>query len=211
MKELLTAQELAEILKLSVDTIWRCTREKRIPAVELGPRQYRYEKDAKRGHLSKSTFDAVMHWGFGQASKLEAASIERATGRAFDLPQVGKVVEAAQVLCSLKGVGISRATKVIALSDQTEYGIYDSRAAHGLSDLCCNQRRLIPVPPGRAMSVRCDHGDSLRFCKAYPNYLEILRYFRDRAKEIPEYRRALSRAADIEMALFARSRNGLVQ
>lgn len=53
MKELLTAQELAEMLNLSVDTIWRYTREKRIPAIELGPRQYRYEKDAVLAALAK--------------------------------------------------------------------------------------------------------------------------------------------------------------
>ncbi len=42
----LTAQELADILSLSVDTIWRYTRQKKIPAVELGEKQYRYEKEA---------------------------------------------------------------------------------------------------------------------------------------------------------------------
>ena len=41
-KRLVTAQELAEILDLSVDTIWRYTRERRIPHIEVGPRQYRY-------------------------------------------------------------------------------------------------------------------------------------------------------------------------
>ena len=41
-KELITAQVLAEALNLSVETIWRYTRESRIPYVELGPRQYRY-------------------------------------------------------------------------------------------------------------------------------------------------------------------------
>lgn len=41
-KKLLTAHELAEILDLSVDTIWRYTREGRIPKIEVGPRQYRY-------------------------------------------------------------------------------------------------------------------------------------------------------------------------
>jgi excisionase family DNA binding protein len=46
VKELLTAQELSEVLNLSVDTIWRYTREKRIPVIELGKRQYRYDKDA---------------------------------------------------------------------------------------------------------------------------------------------------------------------
>ena len=57
MKEYLTAQELADVLSLSVDTIWRYTRQKKIPAVELGEKQYRYEKDAvlaalARGNLS---------------------------------------------------------------------------------------------------------------------------------------------------------------
>ncbi|MHB1127276.1 MAG: Uma2 family endonuclease [Bacillota bacterium] len=46
MKKLLTAQELAEILSLSADTIWRYTRQKKIPVIELGEKQYRYEKEA---------------------------------------------------------------------------------------------------------------------------------------------------------------------
>jgi Uma2 family endonuclease len=44
-KELVTAQALAEILDLSVETIWRYTRENRIPYIELGSRQYRYRVD----------------------------------------------------------------------------------------------------------------------------------------------------------------------
>ena len=42
--ELITAQELADSLSLSVDTIWRYTREKRIPYVEIGHKHYRYYK-----------------------------------------------------------------------------------------------------------------------------------------------------------------------
>ncbi|MGI6413102.1 MAG: Uma2 family endonuclease [Syntrophomonadaceae bacterium] len=41
-KELITAQALAEALNLSVETIWRYTRENKIPFIELGKRQYRY-------------------------------------------------------------------------------------------------------------------------------------------------------------------------
>lgn len=44
-KELITAQALAEALDLSVETIWRYTRENKIPCVELGSRQYRYKLD----------------------------------------------------------------------------------------------------------------------------------------------------------------------
>ncbi|MBV1754776.1 MAG: helix-turn-helix domain-containing protein [Methanobacterium sp.] len=42
-KELITAHVLAEALDLSVETIWRYTRENKIPYVELGSRQYRYK------------------------------------------------------------------------------------------------------------------------------------------------------------------------
>ncbi len=41
-RELVTARVLAEVLNLSVETVWRYTREKRIPYTELGNRQYRY-------------------------------------------------------------------------------------------------------------------------------------------------------------------------
>ncbi|MBT9134379.1 MAG: hypothetical protein DDT37_01671 [Firmicutes bacterium] len=41
-KELIPAQTLAHALDLSVETIWRYTREKKIPYVELG-KQYRYK------------------------------------------------------------------------------------------------------------------------------------------------------------------------
>lgn len=42
-EELITAQVLAEKLNLSVETIWRYTRENKIPFIELGKKQYRYK------------------------------------------------------------------------------------------------------------------------------------------------------------------------
>ena len=44
-KDLLTAHELAKILGLSVETVWRYTREKRIPYLEVGTKQYRYREN----------------------------------------------------------------------------------------------------------------------------------------------------------------------
>lgn len=56
-KTMISAQELARILGLSVDTIWRYTREKRIPFLEIGPRQYRYiERDVFAALHSKGSF-----------------------------------------------------------------------------------------------------------------------------------------------------------
>ena len=57
-KELITAQELAALLKLSVDTICRYTREQTIPYVEIGSRQYRYHKESVLAALSAGRFAA---------------------------------------------------------------------------------------------------------------------------------------------------------
>ena len=54
MGNLLTAHELAKVLNLSVETIWRYTRQKKIPMVELGEKQYRYEKEAVLAALVRS-------------------------------------------------------------------------------------------------------------------------------------------------------------
>ncbi len=51
-RELITAHTLAGALDLSVETIWRYTREKTIPFIELGPRQYRYRLDEVIAALS---------------------------------------------------------------------------------------------------------------------------------------------------------------
>ncbi len=56
---LITAQELADSLSLSVDTIWRYTREKRIPYVEIGKKQYRYNKQDVLRALSGETFPTL--------------------------------------------------------------------------------------------------------------------------------------------------------
>ena len=57
--ELVTAQELAESLSFSVDTIWRYTREKKIPYVEVGKRQYRYNKQDVLKALSGKTVSTL--------------------------------------------------------------------------------------------------------------------------------------------------------
>ncbi|MTI95692.1 MAG: helix-turn-helix domain-containing protein [Firmicutes bacterium] len=60
-KNLLTAQALADILNLSVETIWRYTRADRIPYVKLEGRQYRYNlgevKQALSGVVKEKTPD----------------------------------------------------------------------------------------------------------------------------------------------------------
>src|SRR5690606_5075583 len=45
MEKYLTAYELADLLNLSVETIWRYTRENKIPVIKLGKKKYRYKKE----------------------------------------------------------------------------------------------------------------------------------------------------------------------
>ena len=50
-RNLATAKELADMLKLSVETIWRYTRNSEIPYVQLSNRQYRYDPQEVLRHL----------------------------------------------------------------------------------------------------------------------------------------------------------------
>ena len=52
-REYITAHVLAGALNLSVETIWRYTREKKIPFVELGGKQYRYNLGDVIGALQR--------------------------------------------------------------------------------------------------------------------------------------------------------------
>jgi Uma2 family endonuclease/predicted DNA-binding transcriptional regulator AlpA len=53
-EELITAQALADALSLSVETVWRYTRQNRIPYIDLGNRQYRYSLSEVLTSLSGS-------------------------------------------------------------------------------------------------------------------------------------------------------------
>lgn len=46
--KLLTVKEVAEILDLKPARVYELTREKRIPFVQIGERQYRYSETALR-------------------------------------------------------------------------------------------------------------------------------------------------------------------
>lgn len=65
----MTAQALAEALDLSVETIWRYTREKKIPFLELSCRQYRYR------------MDDVINALCGDMAQKETAAYETTTNR----------------------------------------------------------------------------------------------------------------------------------
>ncbi len=81
-EKLLTAKDLAESLGLSIETIWRYTREKRIPYLEMGPRQYRYYQSnvmqalGTRGEVreEQATYDSQTKMNYKDFAKLPEES-----------------------------------------------------------------------------------------------------------------------------------------
>jgi excisionase family DNA binding protein len=45
-QKLLKAEKVAELLDVKIQRIWELTREKKIPFIQIGDRQYRYSETA---------------------------------------------------------------------------------------------------------------------------------------------------------------------
>jgi excisionase family DNA binding protein len=88
-KDLITAHELAKELDLAVDTIWRYTREKKIPFVELGGKQYRYRKADVINSLSVSKVgESLANYGDGGDHKMtyrEYCDLPAETGYRYEV------------------------------------------------------------------------------------------------------------------------------
>jgi hypothetical protein len=167
----------------------------------------------KYGYVSKKTVDEVMIWGFGsrRVTTNTEEEIINCTKRAFDLLYKEEFAEAALELTKLNNMGISGASKLLALSDQTNLGIYDSRSAHGISDLVINGKSLLLIPPGRSTKVTGDANlPQVQYCYSFQVYTWVLQFLRDKALLNPNLNEHFKRVADIEIAYFARSRAGLI-
>lgn len=158
----------------------------------------------KFGFITKEIFDEVMKWGFGKPSELSENEINEVTKETFRYFRYNNnISKAVKILTKLKDIGISRASKILALSNQSKFGIYDSRAAHGLSDLLLNNKRLIPIPKGKV--IEGDYIPDLG--EAFEKYIYVLTFLCHCARKDDELSNYFRRVADIEIALFARSRN----
>lgn len=101
----------------------------------------------------------------------------------------------------IHGVGVAGATKILGLSNQKEFCIYDSRVGYALSDLNVGDEKLIKCPQGRGG----EHGDIATDEEWALNYqrliwtLQIMReYLVGGAADI--------RISDLEMALFMKGK-----
>jgi hypothetical protein len=111
-------------------------------------------------------------------------------------------------LQELPGIGVSRATKILALTDQRNLGIYDSHAAASLRPITEGGKPLIRVPPGMSKKLQGTSPVSQKqLADDYPKYNAVLRRLLENAEQDSKYGKAFRRVADVERALFGASRS----
>ena len=152
-----------------------------------------------QGAIDLETLDKIIKWGFGMRyPDRDPQKALEITRRAFNYLDEGKIQKAAFTLLNVKGLGISRVTKIIGLSDQENLCIYDSRVGYALRTLTVDGERLHLIPVSRTGRL-CDNAVSNeRWAREYEKVLWTLEVIRDYMNE----RCCTYRKADLEMALF---------
>ena len=90
-KELITAKALSEALHLSVETIWRYTREKKIPYIELEGKQYRYRLIDVMNSLQKKTGHETPDKQYSNNKILNEGSMVQEKGSPYEVESEKKL------------------------------------------------------------------------------------------------------------------------
>ena len=150
------------------------------------------------GAVDLETLNAVINWGFGRDYPInDPQRALEVSGKAFEYLDKNDIKNATMVLLKEKGVGISRASKIIGLSDQENLCIYDSRVGFALQRLTHDGERLVKIPPSQS---RLGDGGvtNTEWVKNYEHLIWISELIRDFMNE----NGCTYRIADVEMALF---------
>ncbi|MCJ7574951.1 hypothetical protein MUO93_11945 [Candidatus Bathyarchaeota archaeon] len=149
------------------------------------------------GGLDLKTLDMVTRWGFNRRFPMrDEEEAVKVTQKAFSKLDGGDLEGATLEMMSVRGVGISRASKIIGLSDQENLCIFDSRVGKALRGLVCRGDRVVLCPPGYDRG-----GDALSkagWARQYLRCIWVVQAIRDRLRELG----VKYSAADVEMALF---------
>jgi hypothetical protein len=139
-----------------------------------------------------------MIWGFNREyPDRDPEKALQTTKRAFDYLDEGNIKQAIITLFQVKGLGISRVSKILGLSDQENLCIYDSRVGYALRTLKNNEKPLFLVPPSK---VR--HGDTnIRYTDWAQQYEQLI-WAAEVIRDHMNRNGCTYRLADVEMALF---------
>jgi hypothetical protein len=151
----------------------------------------RESRKRNNGAIDLQTLDEICIWGFRQKFPLrDPQETIRITKEGY--------FEAIETLLNVSGVGISRASKIIGLSDQKNLCICDSRVGNALKDLKKENVKLILCPPDRGYKRDFDQTTRRGWAANYERLIWTIEIIQEcfKKKSHP------LRAADIEMALF---------
>jgi len=155
------------------------------------------------GALDLETLDKIIRWGFGMKyPNQDPEKAQKVTRKAFNNIDEGKIQEATLTLMNVKGLGISRVTKIIGLSDQENLCIYDSRVGHALRDLTYNGKRLHLIPISRTGREYDPNVSVQEWAKEYEKVLWTIEVIKDYMNK----QGCTYRQADAEMALYMMGR-----
>ncbi len=150
------------------------------------------------GAVDIETLDKVTMWGFNRKFPMrDADQVLKATKKAFDYLDEEKLKEATKTLLDIENVGISKASKILGLSDQENLCIYDSRVGKALKDLKHESKKIIPCPPGYGRD-----GDQGLTDDAWAENYQRLIWILEIVRDYLNGRGHTYRLADVEMALF---------
>ena len=137
-----------------------------------------------------------MGGGFNQFPLRDPESVLSITTEAFSQLDEGNSSGAVHKLMSIHRVGISRASKIIGLSDQDSYCIYDSRVGTALRSLKHDGKRIVLCPQGRS------RGGDVCTNKQWAENYEQLIWTLEVTRDYLNRQGYPFRIADVEMALF---------
>jgi hypothetical protein len=155
------------------------------------------------GTLSKELGAEILAWGFNGATaavdRIDAARFEATMREAYNLARRGDLAEAASVVVSLAGIGISTATKLLALPSGGALVIYDHRTARALRGLELNGRG-VHIPASR--STRGTTTSARALCQGYALYSEAVELILAAARRDRSASSVLRTRDDVETGLF---------
>jgi len=189
----------AKIIEKRLQYSWRskdrfqCEKERNQVAKAITQSRIR-----NQGALDLATLDEVTRWGFNR--KFPCRNPEKAleiTGKTFEYLDKEEIRLATLKLLEIKHVGISRASKIIGLSDQENLCIYDSRVGAALRTLTYDGTPIIPTPPSRVREHDTDISKN-EWANHYEHLIWTIEVMRDYLNNIG----CTYRLADVEMALY---------
>lgn len=151
------------------------------------------------GGVDLATVDDICRWGFGRDfPERDPDEVLKVTRNAFESADKDDFHNAAFEMMKPTGVNISRASKIIGLSDQEKFCVYDSRVGHALRTLKKGGVKLIRCPPDQSSKRDWDSGTKKIRAIDYERLIWTMGVFREHFKN----RDRILRAADIEIALY---------